>query len=140
MRLYRNYASAQPQLISAWRALTNMVPSSGEQSGLILEWQQTRGRILAAGNAKEIRIWDSNTEICSMELPTRANSCVTSMTSDQVAGDIVVASFGDGVVRTYDTRLPPKDAMIRCWRGFHRSWVSQVRMQRGGQRELLSAR
>lgn len=74
------------------------------------------------------------------EIATRSNSCVTSLTSDQVAGDIAVAGFGDGAVRVYDIRLPPRETMVKAWKGFHRSWVKKVHMQRGGNRELLSGR
>ena len=63
---------------------------------------------------------------------------MTSLTSDQVAGDVFVAGFGDGVVRVYDTRVHAKSAMVRIWRE-HRQWVTGVRMQRGGVRELVSA-
>ena len=74
------------------------------------------------------------------EIATRSNSCVTSLTSDQVAGDVIIAGFGDGAIRVYDTRLAPRDTMIRAWRNAHRSWVKNVHMQRGGNRELVSGR
>lgn len=74
------------------------------------------------------------------EIVTRSNSCVTSLTSDQIAGDIMAAAFGDGALRVYDTRLPPRETMVKAWKGYHRSWVKKVHMQRGGNRELLSGR
>lgn len=78
--------------------------------------------------------------LSSQDILTRSNSCVTSIASDQVAGDIVVAGFGDGAIRAYDTRLPPRETMVKAWKGFHRSWVKKIQMQRGGNRELLSGR
>ena len=74
------------------------------------------------------------------DLPTRANSCLTSLSCDQVAGSIIVAGFGDGTVKCYDRRLNPRDNMVRDYRGHHRSWIVNVHMQRGGNRELLSGR
>jgi len=61
------------------------------------------------------------------------------MTSDQVSGDIVVAGFGDGVIRVYDRRLSQRDSMTRAYRGQHQSWIQNVHMQQGGRRELMSA-
>lgn len=61
------------------------------------------------------------------------------MTCDQVAGNIVVAGFGDGGLRVYDRRLAPRDNMVRRYTGVHSSWVQNVHMQRGGNRELATA-
>ena len=61
------------------------------------------------------------------------------MTCDQVAGNIVVAGFGDGGLRVYDRRLAPRDNMVRRYTGVHSSWVQNVHMQRGGNRELVTA-
>lgn len=63
---------------------------------------------------------------------------MTSITSDQVSGNIFVVGFGDGAVRVYDRRQPQHDAMVMTWKK-HKSWIQNVRMQRGGFRELVSA-
>lgn len=62
---------------------------------------------------------------------------MTSITSDQVSGNIFVVGFGDGAVRVYDRRQPQHDAMVMTWKK-HKSWIQNVRMQRGGFRELVS--
>ena len=59
------------------------------------------------------------------------------MTSDQVAGNIFVAGFGDGAVRVFDQRLKPTASMVKVWRE-HKQWITNVHMQRGGLRELIS--
>lgn len=59
------------------------------------------------------------------------------MTSEQVAGNIFVAGFGDGALRVYDRRLVPRDSMVKVWKD-HKSWIVKVHMQRGGMRELVS--
>lgn len=48
-----------------------------------------------------------------------------------------MAGFGDGAVRVYDQRLKPTTAMVKAWRD-HRQWITNVHMQRGGLRELVS--
>ena len=139
LRIYRNYDDENKvELASAWRALTHMVPSN-VNSGMVLDWQQVNGQVLVAGDERVIRIWNAGSETCTHEIPARSGSCVTSLTSDQMTGNIFVAGFGDGAVRVFDTRMHLKETMVRKWKDDSRQWVRSVHMQRGGQRELLSA-
>lgn len=139
IRIYHNYDSDENiQLASSWRALTHMVPSN-VNSGMVFEWQQVNGQVLVAGDERVIRIWNAGQEMCTHEIPARSGSCVTSLTSDQMTGNIFVAGFGDGAIRVFDTRMRPQDSMVRKWKDESRQWVRSVHMQRGGQRELLSA-
>lgn len=140
IRVYRNYESEkQRELASAWRALTDMVPST-VNSGMVFDWQQVSGRVLVAGDVRVIRVWYAAQETCVMDIPARSGSCVTSLTSDQMTGNIFVAGFGDGAVRVFDLRNRPQESMVKKWKDERdRQWVKAVHMQRGGQRELLSA-
>ncbi|KAI0138120.1 raptor N-terminal caspase like domain-containing protein [Hypoxylon sp. NC0597] len=140
LRVYRNYDSPKKtELASAWRALTHMVPSN-VNSGMVFDWQQVTGNVLVAGDVRVIRVWAAAYETCIMDIPARSGSCVTSLTSDQMTGNIFVAGFGDGAVRVFDTRLRPQDSMVKKWKDdSDRQWIRNVHMQRGGQRELLSA-
>lgn len=140
IRVYRNYESDKDiELASAWRALTDMVPSN-VNSGMVFDWQQVKGRVLVAGDVRVIRVWYAASETCVMDIPARSGSCVTSLTSDQMTGDIFVAGFGDGAVRVFDTRLRPQVSMVKKWKDeTDRQWIKAVHMQRGGQRELVSA-
>ncbi|GAA5866660.1 hypothetical protein JCM8547_002714 [Rhodosporidiobolus lusitaniae] len=158
VRLFRAYESPDDvKLVSSFQGIaeslptTTTFPSSSSSSlspaaspnpqdaGLVVEWQQGRGQLLLGGNVKFIRVWDATRETIFQDLPTRANSCLTSMTCDQVAGNILVAGFGDGGVRVYDRRLPPRENMVRRYTGVHEAYVQNVHMQRGGNRELATA-
>ncbi len=140
LRVYRHYDSySKVELATAWRALTDMVPSN-VHSGMVFDWQQVTGNVLVAGDVRVIRLWSAGHEACVADIPARSGSCVTSLTSDQMTGNIFVAGFGDGAVRVFDTRLRPQVAMVRKWKDeADRVWIKSVHMQRGGQRELLSA-
>ncbi|KAL6889264.1 raptor N-terminal caspase like domain-containing protein [Trichoderma longibrachiatum] len=140
IRVYRNYDSEQNiELATSWRALTHMVPSN-VNSGMVFDWQQATGRVLVAGDVRVIRVWFAGHETCIMDIPARSGSCVTSLTSDQMTGNIFVAGFGDGAVRVFDTRLKPQESMVRKWKDeTDRQWIKTVHMQRGGKRELVSA-
>ncbi|KAI5779073.1 putative TORC1 growth control complex subunit Kog1 [Geopyxis carbonaria] len=137
VRIYRNYENESDiELVSSWRALTDLLPSR-RSSGLIADWQQGRGTMLVGGDVKVIRVWDAPREMCMSDIPARSGSCITSLTSEQVAGNIFVAGFGDGALRVYDRRLNPRDSMVKVWKD-HKSWIVKVHMQRGGMRELVS--
>lgn len=144
VRIFRDYESpSDVQLVTAFRGIsetlaTRTTKETTQDAGLVLEWQQGRGQLLMGGNVKFIRVWDATKEMVVQELPTRANSCITALTCDQVVGDIIVAGFGDGGLRVYDRRLQPRDNMVRSYRGYHGEWLVSVHMQRGGNRELLS--
>lgn len=138
LKVYRGYQSgADVKVITAFRALTELIPSN-KNAGLVFDWQQGQGKALVAGDVKVIKVWNAATELCVGDIPARSSSCVTSLTSDQVAGQIFIAGFGDGVVRVFDQRLNPRTAMVKIWRE-HRQWVTNLHMQRGGVRELVSA-
>ena len=138
LKVYRNYHnSSEVKVITAFRALTELIPSN-KNAGLVFDWQQGQGKALVAGDVKVIRVWNSATELCVGDIPARSSSCVTSLTSDKVAGHVFIAGFGDGVVRVFDQRLNPRTAMVKLWRE-HRQWITNIHMQRGGVRELVSA-
>jgi len=59
------------------------------------------------------------------------------LTSDQVEGHLFIAGFGDGAVRVYDQRSKPAEALVLTWKE-HRQWITNVHLQRGGQRELVT--
>ncbi|KAK6603483.1 meiotic regulator-interacting protein (WD repeat domain-containing protein) [Botrytis cinerea] len=140
IRIYRNYDSDKKiEVASAWRALTHLVPSN-VNSGMVFDWQQVTGKLLVAGDVKVIRVWAAAPELCVVDINARSGSCVTSLTSDQMTGNVFVAGFGDGAIRVFDARNKPQEAMVKKWKDeSDRVWIKSVHMQRGGQRELLSA-
>jgi len=140
IRIYRNYDSEKKvEVASAWRALTHLVPSN-VNSGMVFDWQQVSGKLLVAGDVKVIRVWAAAPELCLVDINARSGSCVTSLTSDQMTGNVFVAGFGDGAIRVFDSRNRPAEAMVKKWKDdVSRVWVKSVHMQRGGQRELSSA-
>jgi regulator-associated protein of mTOR len=155
IKLYRDYESSEKvELVTAFRALTDLEPSN-KNAGLVFDWQQSRGQILVAGDVRSIRVWNAGTEMCtavgllvfeveeddltgSQDINARSGSPITSITSDQVEGNLFVASFGDGAVRVYDQREKPQRALVKVWKE-HKAWVTDIHLQRGGQRDLLSA-
>lgn len=65
IKIFRNYESEkQIEMVSAFRALTDLVPSN-KNAGLVFDWQQGQGKLLVAGDVKVIRVWNAATEICT---------------------------------------------------------------------------
>ncbi|CAO3617018.1 unnamed protein product [Cunninghamella blakesleeana] len=140
VRLYKNYDGSEQEeavLVSSWRALKYMEKSNTRQSGLICEWHQGRGTLFTGGDARVIKVWDAHQEMSVMDITTQSTGCVTSLTSDQISGDILIAGFGDGSVGVYDRRLRPTHGMVRRW-DEHDAWVTGVYLQKDGNRELVS--
>lgn len=137
LKVYRNYETNKKiEIVTAFRALPELIPST-RNAGLVFDWQQGQGKALVAGDVKVIRVWNAATEVCTNDISARSGSCITSLTSDQVAGNIFIAGFGDGAVRVFDQRLKSTAAMVKVWRE-HKQWITNVHMQRGGVRELVS--
>ncbi|KAI8369718.1 raptor N-terminal caspase like domain-containing protein [Blakeslea trispora] len=140
VRVYKNYDGSdqeQAVLISSWRALKDMEKSNSRQSGLVTDWHQARGLLFTGGDARVVKVWDVHQEMPVMDIPTQSMGCVTSITSDQVNGNIIVAGFGDGSIGVYDRRLSPDKARVKKW-DEHKAWVTGIHLQREGYRELVS--
>lgn len=144
VNIYKDFYDAENLfMISSWRGLTDLLLTP-RSTGLLTEWQQSRGSLLVTGDVKIIRIWDALTESIEVDIPAKSSSLITSLTSDQLSGNIFVAGFSDGSIRVYDRRMDPRDSMIRLWKTARNSkssigsWVNNVHLQRGGYRELVS--
>lgn len=144
VRIYRHYDSPThtagfrgPELASSFQALPDLVRSK-RPSGLVVDWLQGSGHLLAGGDSRVIRVWDAHRELCVVDIPTRASSCVTSISSESDFGHLFVAGFGDGTVGVYDRRNPPEASLVRLWEE-HQTWVQNVHLQKRGSRELVTA-
>lgn len=103
VRLWKNVhqTGVAPDIVSAWLAVRSMPRGTGV--GLVLDWQQEKGHLLAAGPVDSIRVWDVEREICVLDLPVDSDSYVSSVCSTN-AGGVVFAGCGDGIVRLFDLR------------------------------------
>lgn len=68
MKVWRNYVpepgavSPSVQLVTAWQALTDMLPIA-KGSGLVMDWDQTLSLMYTSGDVRIVRIWDAETEL-----------------------------------------------------------------------------
>jgi len=127
VRVWRDYSSQEgpPSLATAFRALTDL--HRDRSSGLILDWQQEHGYLLASGATESIRIWDLQRELYVQDIPTGSDTCITSLTSaPSMSSRLVIGGCGDGIVRAYDYRQSRyRPAMVFSQ---HRSWIVNVQI------------
>jgi len=68
VKVWRNYVpeagtlSPSAQLVTAWQALTDMLPIA-KGSGLVVDWDQTSSLMYTSGDVRIVRIWDTETEL-----------------------------------------------------------------------------
>ncbi|KAI8799321.1 raptor N-terminal caspase like domain-containing protein [Cladochytrium replicatum] len=148
VRVFRNYAENDLEIVIAWRALNDLYPSvrrrrralgdaigGWEGVGMVAEWQQSTASLLVGGDSKLIRIWDVEKEICVQDIQTRATGSVTTLTSDRDAGNLIVAGGGDGGVRIYDSRR--RESVVLSLRE-HTAPVLNVHLHNGSSPYLVS--
>eukprot|EP01135_Chromosphaera_perkinsii_P005237 Nk52_evm6s327 gene=Nk52_evmTU6s327 len=138
VRVWRNYETADTTLVTAWRALSDLLPSS-RGSGLVVDWEQDTGNLLTSGDVRFIRIWNVEKELCVQDIPTGADSCVTAISCDKIGGSLVCCGCGDGSVRMYDKRMSTMRKGPVLTMQEHGGWVVNLHLQKGGCRELISA-
>lgn len=124
-----------PKLLSAFVAVPDLVPGT-RGSGMVMDWQQQPGVMYAGGNSSVIRGWNLRQEKCTVALTTQTDSCITSMASDESVPGVLVAGFGDGTLRVFDSRSRP-DYAVKSIMKEHTSWVVQTHIY-AGRNELLS--
>ncbi|OWF51799.1 regulatory-associated protein of mTOR-like isoform X1 [Mizuhopecten yessoensis] len=124
------------EIVSAFQALSDMIPLS-RGSGLVIDWEQESGMLLASGDVRTIKIWDSRSEMKLQDIPTGADSCVTSLASDSVGRSLLIAGCGDGTVRLFDRRLGPTECRVMTLRE-HNHRVLNVHLQKGSEGKIVS--
>jgi len=74
--------------------------------GLLLDWQQETGSLMAGGSVDKIKVWDVQKQLCLQDIPTGTDYPVTAMQSgDGPHGRILWAGCGDGSIRGFDCRI-----------------------------------
>ncbi|XP_047669458.1 regulatory-associated protein of mTOR isoform X1 [Tachysurus fulvidraco] len=105
-------------------------------AGMVMDWEQENGLLMTSGDVRVIRIWDTEREMKVQDIPTGADSCVTSVSCDPQRS-LVVAGLGDGSVRVYDRRMAPNECRVMTYRE-HGAWVVKANLQRETDGHIIS--
>uniref|UniRef100_A0A8C4ZHJ0 Regulatory associated protein of MTOR complex 1 n=1 Tax=Gadus morhua TaxID=8049 RepID=A0A8C4ZHJ0_GADMO len=143
LRIWKNFADQRnPEMVTAWQGLSDMLPttrgqtSSTHSAGMVVDWEQDTGLLMTSGDVRVIRIWDTEREMKVQDIPTGADSCVTSLSCDSQRS-LIVAGLGDGSVRVYDRRMGPNECRIMTYRE-HGAWVVKAHLQKQTDGHIIS--
>uniref|UniRef100_A0A8C9SW85 Regulatory-associated protein of mTOR n=1 Tax=Scleropages formosus TaxID=113540 RepID=A0A8C9SW85_SCLFO len=152
LRIWKNFADQKnPEMVTAWQGLSDMLPSTrglarrvsiyldrSKQggAGMVVDWEQETGLLMTSGDVRVIRIWDTDREMKVQDIPTGADSCVTSLSCDPNRS-LIVAGLGDGSVRVYDRRMGPNECRVMTYRE-HGAWVVKAHLQKETEGHIIS--
>jgi len=123
VRIWKNpHIKAGQEMVSAWTAIRNFHGNCD----FLIDWQQSKARLLAAGSTDVIRVWDVQREMCTRDIPVGTKAGVTALVS---GGQDNVAYVGtrDGTVRSFDLR----QSQTMVSRSPFRCNVAKLGIQRG---------
>uniref|UniRef100_A0A671L034 Regulatory-associated protein of mTOR n=1 Tax=Sinocyclocheilus anshuiensis TaxID=1608454 RepID=A0A671L034_9TELE len=136
LRIWKNFADQRnPEMVTAWQGLSDMLPTT-RGAGMVVDWEQETGLLMTSGDVRVIRIWDTEREMKVQDIPTGADSCVTSLSCDPQRS-LVAAGLGDGSVRVYDRRMGPNECRVMTYRE-HGAWVVKARLQKEPEGHIIS--
>ncbi|KAJ0050824.1 hypothetical protein NL108_008163 [Boleophthalmus pectinirostris] len=160
LRIWKNFADQKnPEMVTAWQGLSDMLPTTRGQpsagahslarrvsiyldrskqggAGMVVDWEQDTGLLMTSGDVRVIRIWDTDREMKVQDIPTGADSCVTSLSCDSQRS-LVVAGLGDGSVRVFDRRMGPNECRVMTYRE-HGAWVVKAHLQKETDGHIIS--
>ncbi|XP_030064455.1 regulatory-associated protein of mTOR [Microcaecilia unicolor] len=103
---------------------------------MVVDWEQETGLLMTSGDVRIIRIWDTDREMKVQDIPTGADSCVTSLSCDSHRS-LIVAGLGDGSVRVYDRRMALNECRVMTYRE-HMAWVVKAHLQKHSDGNIIS--
>jgi regulator-associated protein of mTOR len=126
----------EPALVAGFAAASELTARS-QGPGMLMTWQQHHALLTVGGPSPLLRSWDMERQRCVHTLQTGTPGTVTSLTSDQDGGCLLIAGCDDGSVRMFDTRLPSEHAIVASW-SEHRGGVVNVHKQLTGSNVIIS--
>ncbi|XP_036078204.1 regulatory-associated protein of mTOR isoform X4 [Rousettus aegyptiacus] len=137
IRVWKNFADLEknPEMVTAWQGLSDMLPTT-RGAGMVVDWEQETGLLMSSGDVRIVRIWDTEREMKVQDIPTGADSCVTSLSCDSHRS-LIVAGLGDGSIRIYDRRMALSECRVMTYRE-HTAWVVKVCLQKHPEGHIVS--
>uniref|UniRef100_A0A8C4Y197 Regulatory-associated protein of mTOR n=1 Tax=Gopherus evgoodei TaxID=1825980 RepID=A0A8C4Y197_9SAUR len=137
IRVWKNFADLEknPEMVTAWQGLSDMLPTT-RGAGMVVDWEQETGLLMTSGDVRIIRIWDTDREMKVQDIPTGADSCVTSLSCDSHRS-LIAAGLGDGSIRVYDRRMALSECRVMTYRE-HTAWVVKAYLQKHPEGNIMS--
>lgn len=137
IRVWKNFADLEknPEMVTAWQGLSDMLPTT-RGAGMVVDWEQETGLLMSSGDVRIVRVWDTDREMKVQDIPTGADSCVTSLACDSHRS-LIVAGLGDGSIRVYDRRMALSECRVMTYRE-HTAWVVKACLQKRPEGHIVS--
>ncbi|KAM5273134.1 regulatory-associated protein of mTOR isoform 2-T2 [Ctenodactylus gundi] len=137
IRVWKNFADLEknPEMVTAWQGLSDMLPTT-RGAGMVVDWEQETGLLMSSGDVRIVRVWDTDREAKVQDIPTGADSCVTSLSCDSHRS-LIVAGLGDGSIRVYDRRMALSECRVMTYRE-HTAWVVKAHLQKHPEGHIVS--
>ncbi|XP_058531468.1 regulatory-associated protein of mTOR isoform X2 [Ochotona princeps] len=137
VRVWKNFADLEknPEMVTAWQGLSDMLPTT-RGAGMVVDWEQETGLLMSSGDVRVVRVWDTDREMKVQDIPTGADSCVTSLSCDPHRS-LIVAGLGDGSIRVYDRRMALSECRVMTYRE-HTAWVVKAHLQKRPEGHIVS--
>jgi regulator-associated protein of mTOR len=104
--------------------------------GIITEWQQQTGQLFVSGECEYVKIWDLEVGLCVQNVPLGIQTCVTSMSSDRISGNVVALGCGNGNICIMDKR-DGKYSIISSVKE-HEGWIIDLKIQKSNLNQIVS--
>lgn len=98
-----------PKLSIAFFMFEDMPTRRSEKNRLIMSWNQTNQMLVAGGNQKFVRLWDSNKEMKVRDFIT-GSECATSICTNN--NHLICVGCSDGTVKVFDDRVMSNDGRV----------------------------
>uniref|UniRef100_A0A8D8PEE5 Regulatory-associated protein of mTOR n=1 Tax=Culex pipiens TaxID=7175 RepID=A0A8D8PEE5_CULPI len=112
-------ANRESALVTAWHGLFDFnSPTTAKvgtsELGLVMAWHQKTQTIMAAGEAKYVRLWDAEREMKVCDIPSGTDTTIIKLSC--APNGIFAAGCNDGSVRLFDRRCAPAEARFATFR------------------------
>ncbi|XP_055550172.1 regulatory-associated protein of mTOR [Wyeomyia smithii] len=112
-------ANRESSLVTAWHGLFDFnSPTTAKvgtsELGLVMAWHQKTQTIMAAGEAKYIRLWDAERESKICDISSGSDATIIKLSC--APNGIFAAGCNDGSVRLFDRRCSPAEARFATFR------------------------
>ncbi|EAT40599.1 AAEL007690-PA [Aedes aegypti] len=112
-------ANRESALVTAWHGLFDFnSPATAKvgtsELGLVMAWHQKTQTIMAAGEAKYIRLWDAERESRICDIPSGSDTTIIKLSC--APNGLFAAGCSNGSVRLFDRRCAPTEARIATFR------------------------
>ncbi|RWS30053.1 regulatory-associated protein of mTOR-like protein [Leptotrombidium deliense] len=122
----------RPELVSAFVVFSDMQPSP-KSSGTVTYWNQDHCQLIAGGDSKILRIWDSTKEMRVRDIVTGSDSCVTHISTD--GNHLICAGCQDGSIRIFDQRVVNTDSRVITFRE-HNNWIVNAHLYADNEKHI----